>query len=87
MSDSQCSQNCYGNSSDAADEVRLLFLSQENNHSTGIMHLRPKKWPKSILISSAAFDLILGAVLGAVIYPQGTQCNRGAGFFEIVTEN
>ena len=31
--------------SDAADEVRLLFgpfLSQENNHSTVIMHLRQK---------------------------------------------
>ena len=35
-----------------------IFLSQENNHNTVILHLRQKKWPKSILTSSAASDLI-----------------------------
>ena len=41
----------------------MLFLSQNNNYSTVIVVLRQKKWPKSILSSCAASELILCSVL------------------------
>ena len=35
-----------------------IFLSQVHNHSTVIVLLRQKKWPKSSLTSSAASDIL-----------------------------